>query len=434
MNNAMETFKANVKQAFVSGTEKERDCLRYIANTVLSSSYQLRYSCGAPAADVVFASLPAIGFSGEQKETMRPDIVVPFDSLMKKRDAVNFNTVIHNTAITLRSMQGYAHEPVWLSSVDANVNLLRDAFMFWITQTGFNNVVATDGVIDHNHLVSLIFSVAESGLNSNELGITARTELLYSISDGGSDRDFEAFSQNIHNPEYVIPNTLLPKHMRTYNKEMLSIDPEAMTERELRDLLIKYEVVDASVARAMDDEDLVEAWLDALRHPSLKEDKPENPPYKKYEAGDEDEEDEDEDDEDEDDEDGDDGDEDDEDSTSSDLDCYDTGWLPCMYLMRVRHCLPKITPAVLAQEPASKHKAKAKKKSARSRSSYTGPEGFSVINPMWHKTPERDSMKQNTHWSVSVVSRPRLTMTYTLPTTEEAFAVASVLFECENSK
>lgn len=429
MNNAMETFKANVKQAFVSGTEKERDCLRYIANTVLSSSYQLRYSCGAPAADVVFASLPAIGFSGEQKETMRPDIVVPFDSLMKKRDAVNFNTVIHNTAITLRSMQGYAHEPVWLSSVDANVNLLRDAFMFWITQTGFNNVVATDGVIDHNHLVSLIFSVAESGLNSNELGITARTELLYSISDGGSDRDFEAFSQNIHNPEYVIPNTLLPKHMRTYNKEMLSIDPEAMTERELRDLLIKYEVVDASVARAMDDEDLVEAWLDALRHPSLKEDKPENPPYKKYEAGDEDEEDEDGDDEDEEDED-----EDDEDSTSSDLDCYDTGWLPCMYLMRVRHCLPKITPAVLAQEPASKHKAKAKKKSARSRSSYTGPEGFSVINPMWHKTPERDSMKQNTHWSVSVVSRPRLTMTYTLPTTEEAFAVASVLFECENSK
>lgn len=434
MNNAMETFKANVKQAFVSGTEKERDCLRYIANTVLSSSYQLRYSCGAPAADVVFASLPAIGFSGEQKETMRPDIVVPFDSLMKKRDAVNFNTVIHNTAITLRSMQGYAHEPVWLSSVDANVNLLRDAFMFWITQTGFNNVVATDGVIDHNHLVSLIFSVAESGLNSNELGITARTELLYSISDGGSDRDFEAFSQNIHNPEYVIPNTLLPKHMRTYNKEMLSIDPEAMTERELRDLLIKYEVVDASVARAMDDEDLVEAWLDALRHPSLKEDKPENPPYKKYEAGDEDEEDEDGDDEDEDDEDEEDEDEDDEDSTSSDLDCYDTGWLPCMYLMRVRHCLPKITPAVLAQEPASKHKAKAKKKSARSRSSYTGPEGFSVINPMWHKTPERDSMKQNTHWSVSVVSRPRLTMTYTLPTTEEAFAVASVLFECENSK
>ena len=434
MNNAMETFKANVKQAFVSGTEKERDCLRYIANTVLSSSYQLRYSCGAPAADVVFASLPAIGFSGEQKETMRPDIVVPFDSLMKKRDAVNFNTVIHNTAITLRSMQGYAHEPVWLSSVDANVNLLRDAFMFWITQTGFNNVVATDGVIDHNHLVSLIFSVAESGLNSNELGITARTELLYSISDGGSDRDFEAFSQNIHNPEYVIPNTLLPKHMRTYNKEMLSIDPEAMTERELRDLLIKYEVVDASVARAMDDEDLVEAWLDALRHPSLKEDKPENPPYKKYEAGDEDEEDEDEEDEDEDDEDEEDEDEDDEDSTSSDLDCYDTGWLPCMYLMRVRHCLPKITPAVLAQEPASKHKAKAKKKSARNRSSYTGPEGFSVINPMWHKTPERDSMKQNTHWSVSVVSRPRLTMTYTLPTTEEAFAVASVLFECENSK
>lgn len=420
MNNAMETFKANVKQAFVSGTEKERDCLRYIANTVLSSSYQLRYSCGAPAADVVFASLPAVGFSGEQKETMRPDIVVPFDSLMKKRDAVNFNTVIHNTAITLRSMQGYAHEPVWLSSVDANVNLLRDAFMFWITQTGFNNVVATDGVIDHNHLVSLIFSVAESGLNSNELGITARTELLYSISDGGSDRDFEAFSQNIHNPEYVIPNTLLPKHMRTYNKEMLSIDPEAMTERELRDLVIKYEVVDASVARAMDDEDLVEAWMEALRHPSLKDDKPENPPYKKYEAGDEDEEEDEE--------------EDDEDSTSSDLDCYDTGWLPCMYLMRVRHCLPKITPAVLAQEPASKHKAKAKKKSARNRSSYTGPEGFSVINPMWHKTPERDSMKQNTHWSVSVVSRPRLTMTYTMPTTEEAFAVASVLFECENSK
>lgn len=424
MNNAMETFKANVRQAFVSGTEKERDCLRYIANTMLSSRYQLRYSCGAPAADVVFASLPAIGFSGAQKETMLPDIVVPFDSLLKKRDAVNFNTVIHNTAITLRSMQGYAHEPVWLSSVDANVDLLRDAFMFWITQTGFNNVVATDGVIDHNHLVSLIFSVAESGLNSNELGITARTELLYSISDGGSDRDFEAFSKNIHNPEYVIPNTLLPKHMRTYNKEMLSIDPEAMTERELRDLLIKYEVVDASVARAMDDEDLVEAWLDALRHPSLKEDKPENPPYKKYEAGDEDKEDEDEEDED----------EDDEDSTSSDLDCYDTGWLPCMYLMRVRHCLPKITPAVLAQEPASKHKAKAKKKSARNRSSYTGPEGFSVINPMWHKTPERDSMKQNTHWSVSVVSRPRLTMTYTMPTTEEAFAVASVLFECENSK
>lgn len=419
MNNAMETFKANVKQAFVSGTEKERDYLRYIANTVLSSSYQLRYSCCAPTADAVFALLPAIGFSGEQKETMRPDIVVPFDSLMKKRDAVNFNTVIHNTAITLRSMQGCAQEPVWLSSVDANVNLLRDAFMFWITQTGFNNVVATDGVIDHNHLVSLIFSVAESGLNSNELGITARTELLYSISDGGSDRDFEAFSQNIHNPEYVIPNTLLPKHMRTYSKEMLSIDPEAMTEKELRDLIIKYEVVDASVARGMDDEDLVEAWMDALRHPSLSEDKPANPPYKKYEAGDEDEEDEE---------------EDDEDSTSSDLDCYDTGWLPCMYLMRVRHCLPKITPAVLAQEPASKHKAKAKKKSARNRSSYTGPEGFSVINPMWHKTPERDSMKQNTHWSVSVVSRPRLTMTYTMPTTEEAFAVASVLFECENSK
>lgn len=413
MNNAMETFKANVKQAFVSGTEKERDCLRYIANTVLSSSYQLRYSCGAPAADVVFASLPAIGFSGEQKETMRPDIVVPFDSLMKKRDAVNFNTVIHNTAITLRSMQGCAHEPVWLSSVDVNVNLLRDAFMFWITQTGFNNVVATDGVIDHNHLVSLIFSVAESGINSNELGITARTELLYSISDGGSDRDFEAFSQNIHNPEYVIPNTLLPKHMRTYNKEMLSIDPEAMTERELRDLVIKYEVVDASVARAMDDEDLVEAWLDALRHPSLKDDKPENPPYKKYEAGDEVEEDEE---------------EEEEDDTSSDLDCYDTGWLPCMYLMRVRHCLPKITPASLTLEPASKHKAKVKKKSARNRSSYTGPEGFSVINPMWHKTPERDSVKQNTHWSVSVVSRPRLTMTYTMPTTEEAFAVASVLF------
>lgn len=418
MNNAMETFKANVKQAFVSGTEKERDCLRYIANTVLSSSYQLRYSCGAPAADVVFASLPAIGFSGEQKETMRPDIVVPFDSLMKKRDAVNFNTVIHNTAITLRSMQGCAQEPVWLSSVDANVNLLRDAFMFWIMQAGFNKVLATDGVIDHNHMVSLIFSVAESGLNSNELGITARTELLYSISDGGSDRDFEAFSQNIHNPEYVIPNTLLPKHMRTYNKEMLSIDHEAMTERELRDLLIKYEVVDASVARTMDDEDLVEAWIDALGHPSLKEDKPANPPYKKYEDGDEDE------DEDE---------EDDEDSTtSSDLDCYDTGWLPCMYLMRVRHCLPKIAPE--AKRTALSHKVKAKKKSARNRSSYTGPEGFSVINPMWHKTPERDSMKQNTYWSVSVVSRPRLTMTYTMPTTEEAFAVASVLFECENSK
>jgi hypothetical protein len=204
---------------------------------------------------------------------------------------------------------------------------------------------------------------------------------------------------------------------------MLSIDPEAMTERELRDLLIKYGVVDASVARAMDDEDLVEAWIDALGHPSLKEDKPANPPYKKYEDGDEEEDEEDEDE-----------DEDDEDSTSSDLDCYDTGWLPCMYLMRVRHCLPKITPAVLSQEPESKHKAKAKKKSARNRSSYTGPEGFSVINPMWHKTPERDSMKQNTYWSVSVVSRPRLTMTYTMPTTEEAFAVASVLFECENSK
>ena len=100
--------------------------------------------------------------------------------------------------------------------------------------------------------------------------------------------------------------------------------------------------------------------------------------------------------------------------------------------MRVRHCLPKITPA--ANRTALSHKVKAKKKSARNRSSYTGPEGFSVINPMWHKTPERDSMKQNTHWSVSVVSRPRLTMTYTLPTTEEAFAVASVLFECENSK
>lgn len=179
--NALSVAATNL---FATGTEAQRDALRYVANTVLSESAALSYEDLQPTLDTAYRVLgSSLDFSGDGRLLLPEDDVVSFDSLLDKKKGKHFMSAVRNMALTL-----YKTDPRtknldwWPEKSESLASILMDAFIWMNMQEGLRNVLANDELVSHTRLPQIIITVQKEGKSDDYAG--AYRWSLFAANDG----------------------------------------------------------------------------------------------------------------------------------------------------------------------------------------------------------------------------------------------------------
>lgn len=247
-----------IVRLFQDGTDTQRDALRTVANSVLNNSNRFRLETKeSMTLTQAYSHLGSIELTGKQARVCKQDEAYAIEDLLSKDVRKNFETIIHNLAITLvytstEDFDQTKQPDVWSSSAEDNAMLLRRAFMYWLTQEGIKQVFDNIEPFCHTNLPMFVFSVFDANNDVTE-GHILGTHLFDLFNE-------DLTSESLSFTSRSIPVAPAPKPVRPHTEVALP------SQAEMRYALINEAGEDADDVDEMDDEELADAWK---RHNNL---------------------------------------------------------------------------------------------------------------------------------------------------------------------